>query len=139
MRLCDRRGEIHSHIQIYVFKNVRFAAPPVGPLRFAKPAPPVPTDKLQTGVQGGTCAQSIPTGLVSGALGSGLGSLASSAVNNLDLGKLMGGGPTSEDCLFLDLFVPGKALKGEVKLPIINWIYGGAYVVTFPFSMKVLI
>jgi hypothetical protein len=23
--------------------------------------------------------------------------------------------------------VPSKALKGEVKLPIVNWIYGGAY------------
>jgi carboxylesterase type B len=48
--------------------------------------------------------------------------------NGVDLGKLMGGGPSSEDCLFLDLYVPGKALKGQVKLPIINWIYGGAYI-----------
>lgn len=30
-----------------------------------------------------------------------------------------------EDCLFLDVYVPGKALKGNVKLPIVNWLYGG--------------
>ncbi|QDS71255.1 hypothetical protein FKW77_000539 [Venturia effusa] len=113
---------------IYVFKNIRFAAAPVGPLRFAKPAPPVPTDKLQTGAHGGTCAQSAPTGLLTGALGSGLGSIASGIVGSVDLGKVMGGAATSEDCLFLDLYVPSNALKGEVKLPIINWVYGGAYI-----------
>jgi carboxylesterase type B len=45
-----------------------------------------------------------------------------------DLGQAMGGGPTSEDCLFLDVVVPGKAWRGEQKIPIINWIYGGAYI-----------
>lgn len=59
-------------------------------------------------------------------------------MGSLDLGKLMGGGPTSEDCLFLDVYVPGKALKGDVKLPIINYIYGGAYVVIFSYSMTEL-
>lgn len=33
-----------------------------------------------------------------------------------------------EDCLFLDVYVPGKALKkGAAKLPVLVWIYGGAY------------
>jgi hypothetical protein len=44
---------------------------------------------------------------------------------SFDLGRLQGGAESGEDCLFLDLYVPGKALKGHVKLPIINWIYGG--------------
>jgi carboxylesterase type B len=37
-----------------------------------------------------------------------------------------------EDCLFLDLYVPGKAIRDPVnsKLPVMNWIYGGA--VSFP-------
>jgi hypothetical protein len=61
-------------------------------------------------------------------MGSGLGNLVGSFTNSLDLGKLMGGSQTSEDCLFLDLYVPSKALKGGVKLPVINWIYGGAYI-----------
>jgi len=36
----------------------------------------------------------------------------------------------SEDCLFLDVYVPAKALKaGAAKLPVVNWIYGGAYLI----------
>jgi carboxylesterase type B len=40
-----------------------------------------------------------------------------------DLGKMMSGGLTSEteDCLFLDVVVPGEALRGRVKLPVANW------------------
>jgi carboxylesterase type B len=42
----------------------------------------------------------------------------------------MGGAPSSEDCLFLDFFVPGKALRGEIhNVPVINYIFGGAYIV----------
>lgn len=34
----------------------------------------------------------------------------------------------SEDCLFLDVTVPGAALKNpDTQLPIVDWIYGGAY------------
>lgn len=36
--------------------------------------------------------------------------------------------PTSEDCLFLDVYVPGKAARGEVKdLSVLNFIYPGGY------------
>lgn len=35
----------------------------------------------------------------------------------------------SEDCLFLDIYVPGKAIRDpSLGLPVIVWIYGGAYV-----------
>jgi len=31
--------------------------------------------------------------------------------------------------LFLDIWVPGKAIRGEVKnLPVLFWLYGGGYV-----------
>ncbi|KAF2669275.1 alpha/beta-hydrolase [Microthyrium microscopicum] len=47
----------------------------------------------------------------------------------LDLGSLINGlSGSAEDCLFVDVFVPGKALKSGAKLPVVNWIYGGAYV-----------
>ncbi|KAE9964974.1 hypothetical protein BLS_007936 [Venturia inaequalis] len=52
-----------------------------------------------------------------------------SQIAKQDLGKLMGGATSSEDCLFLDVYVPGKALKGGKKLPVVNWIYGGAFIV----------
>lgn len=36
--------------------------------------------------------------------------------------------PMSEDCLFLDVLVPGKAVRGEAKdLPVLFWIFGGGY------------
>jgi hypothetical protein len=106
-------------------------------LRFAKPTPPAPNDTLQTGSYGKSCVQSnskpFSTGEESpkssssfdllGIAGSLFGFLSSS----FDLGKLQGGGESGEDCLFLDLYVPRKALKGQVKLPIINWIYGGEH------------
>jgi len=32
----------------------------------------------------------------------------------------------TEDCLFLDVYVPGKVIKNpNAKLPVVNWIYGG--------------
>lgn len=36
---------------------------------------------------------------------------------------------TSEDCLFLDLQVPGKAVRDPENhnLPVVMWFYGGAY------------
>ena len=34
----------------------------------------------------------------------------------------------SEDCLFLDIYVPASALtKNAAKLPVVVWLYGGAY------------
>ena len=57
-------------------------------------------------------------------------SLVSSLLRTQEIAPLMAGAPSSEDCLFLDLFVPGKALRGEVEnVPVINYIYGGAHIV----------
>lgn len=40
---------------------------------------------------------------------------------------LISGG--AEDCLFLDIYVPGKAVRNPTryKLPVIHWFYGGGY------------
>jgi hypothetical protein len=36
----------------------------------------------------------------------------------------------SEDCLFLDVYVPGKVIRKQTTgpLPVMHWIYGGAYI-----------
>jgi carboxylesterase type B len=86
-----------------------------------KPAPPVNNDTLQTGEYGPACPQTVPLSLLGGQLPPGL-------PPGIDLGLLTSGAnQTGEDCLFLDVYVPGKAWSSDVKLPIINWIYGGAY------------
>lgn len=38
-------------------------------------------------------------------------------------------GEISEDCLFLDIQVPGKAIRNpdEQALPVVVWIFGGAF------------
>lgn len=109
---------------IYTFKNVRFAAPPVGDLRFAAPAPPAFNDTVSDGSYGPQCIQ---TSLNATYLGR--------TPVPLDLGSFAGLGsagdiPQSEDCLFLDLYVPGKAVRdpSTTSLPIVVWIYGGALV-----------
>ncbi|KAL8820359.1 MAG: hypothetical protein Q9223_001408 [Gallowayella weberi] len=114
---------------IYVFKNIRFAAPPTGDLRWAKPAPPTPEPtRLQDGSYGPVCVQAPIKGPQ--LTGPGADSPFGKAFN-----QFLGGIPVpslqkaSEDCLFLDLYVPGKAITNPgLKLPVISWFYGGAYI-----------
>ncbi|KAK0708346.1 Carboxylesterase family-domain-containing protein [Lasiosphaeris hirsuta] len=122
-----RAASYRSASDIYVFKNIRFAAAPVGNLRWAKPAPPPNNSTLQDGTYGPKCIQSAVSGM--NLVGSGNTSPIGAAVN-----QFLGGIPIplftggSEDCLFLDVYVPGKALNNpSLKLPVAVWIYGGAY------------
>ncbi|KAJ9151183.1 Alpha/beta-hydrolase [Pleurostoma richardsiae] len=113
---------------IYTFKNIRYAAPPVGDLRWAKPASPVSNATLQDGSYGHSCVQSAIKGL--NLVGSGNGSPIGAAINQFLGGipvPLFSGG--NEDCLFLDVYVPGKAIKNpNLKLPVVVFVYGGGYV-----------
>jgi carboxylesterase type B len=114
---------------IYFFQDVRFAAPPTGNLRFAKPAPPQTVSGVQSGTGGKVCHGTIPPrGL--NFVGDGDFSPISQYVNELIGGVASDVYSTgTEDCLFLDLYVPGKAIRSPStsKLPVINWIFGGAY------------
>ncbi|KAL8967146.1 MAG: hypothetical protein Q9197_005593 [Variospora fuerteventurae] len=102
--------------QLYVFKNIRFAAPPVGNLRWAKPAPPAQqSGSIQDGSYGPICVQAPISN--SDALNQSLGGIQLPSIK-----------PESEDCLFLDIYVPAKAIANpSLRLPVISWFYGGAY------------
>lgn len=54
-----------SSNDIYVFANIRFAAPPLGDLRWAPPAEPLTESGIQNGSIGGTCYQSAPVEVIS--------------------------------------------------------------------------
>lgn len=112
---------------IYTFKNIRFAAPPTGDLRWAKPAPPETETGIQDGSYGPICIQAPIKGLP--VTGPGASSPIGEAVN-----QFVGGIPVpsftnaSEDCLFLDIYIPAAAVENpSLKLPVVSWYYGGAF------------
>jgi para-nitrobenzyl esterase len=88
----------------HVFKNVPYAAPPVGKLRWAAPGPVVPwTGERDATVNGPSCMQKMNAD----------GTPNDGSAN----------GPVSEDCLQLNVFAP-KAAK---KAPVMVWIHGGGH------------
>ncbi|PZQ59056.1 MAG: carboxylesterase [Phenylobacterium zucineum] len=87
-----------------IFRNIPYAAPPVGPLRWAPPARPLKwLGEREAAKPGPSCPQ----------------------VMNADGSPNLGSanGPTSEDCLQLNVFAP-KAAKGA---PVMVWLHGGGH------------
>jgi len=97
---------------VYTFTNIRFAAPPTGQFRFKAPQRPFKQLKIQDGSRGHSCYQSVPTQFM----------VARPALEGIT---------QSEDCLFLDLFVPGHVVRASEPrshaLPIGHWIFGGGF------------
>src|SRR3954467_5477025 len=86
-----------------VFRNTPFAAPPVGPLRWAPPQPPKAWTAARPAAENGpSCPQPM----------------------NADGSPNSGGanGPTSEDCLQLNVWAP----PGAKAAPVMVWIHGGS-------------
>ncbi|KAL8667906.1 MAG: hypothetical protein Q9202_000371 [Teloschistes flavicans] len=112
---------------IYVFKNIRFAAAPVGDLRWAKPASPTPESSVQDGSYGPICIQTPLEGPQ--LTGPGASSPIGQALNQFLAGiPIPAFKAAAEDCLFLDVYVPATAVENpSVRLPVISWFYGGAY------------
>ncbi|PIO33450.1 hypothetical protein AB205_0208940, partial [Aquarana catesbeiana] len=115
-----RYGKLHGKTvtvketdrQVHAFYGVPFAKPPVGPLRFAASGPP----KSWNGVREATepppmCLQSMEA----------MGSLIDLIKAKLKLP------PTSEDCLYLNVFTPAD--RGQnAKLPVMVFIHGGGLI-----------
>ncbi|KAK7551385.1 Alpha/Beta hydrolase protein [Phyllosticta citricarpa] len=94
---------------VYIFKNIPFAAPPQDDLRWTAPQPPVKSESMLDGSHGPQCVQATKPGPFK-VLGEALGM-------------------QSEDCLYLDVYVPSNALNKPVhKLPVVHWIHGGGYI-----------
>ena len=92
-----------------VFRNIPFAAAPVGELRWAPPRAVKPWTAPRAAAEAGpSCPQPMN---------------ANGTPNS-------GGadGPTSEDCLQLNVFAPRDAKRGNAKgAPVMLWIHGGGH------------
>lgn len=100
----------------------------MGDLRWAEPAAPPINTTLQDGSYGNMCVQVDAKGLnlVGPINEDAIGTLIDNFFGKLS-GALFSGG--DEDCLFLDLYVPAAAVDSPstTNLPVVVWIYGGAY------------
>jgi para-nitrobenzyl esterase len=86
------------------FLGIRYAAPPTGPLRWQPPQPvPASLATHDSRAFGPHCAQ---------------------------LPSAYGVASESEDCLYLNVYVPkGVSAQSATRLPVMVWIHGGALVV----------
>ena len=90
--------------RVTIWKGIRYAAAPVGDLRWRAPQPPQPwTDVLDATSFGPVSPQPrspIPMGL---------------------------GTRADEDCLFLNIWAPSGSSAGDAR-PVMVWLHGGAYI-----------
>ncbi|KAF2471200.1 alpha/beta-hydrolase [Lindgomyces ingoldianus] len=97
------KGYNNATSGLNIWKGIRYAAAPIGDLRWKAPRTP-PTNKTTQSATnfGPTCPQVYP------------------AVPNVP------NVPGDEDCLFLNVYAPANTSKLG-KLPVLVWIHGGGY------------
>ena len=86
---------------IVAFKGIPYAAPPVGPLRWQPPQPPVPWSGVRAATHFGADCMQTPYVISTGQ-------------------------KTSEDCLTLSVWIPAHAPNAQRAVMV--FIYGGAFI-----------
>ena len=122
----------------YNFSNIRYAAPPVGNLRFKAPSEP---ETNRTSIDQGTVGRMCPQSIGQWTLESlefvanytqGLPFDPSLYTAPINVTELPMDPRVTEDCLFLDVVVSQKAFESAndgLGAPVMLWIHGGGYTV----------
>jgi para-nitrobenzyl esterase len=98
------QGKPINNGAVQAYLGIPYAAPPIGPQRWAPPQPPSQWKGVMDASRyGHHCMQAPPGG-------------------DVELQDASG----SEDCLSLNVFVPARDNAGA-KLPVMFWIHGGGY------------
>ncbi|CAN9385057.1 unnamed protein product [Alternaria alternata] len=97
------QGAYNSTTHLNIWKGIRYAAPPVGDLRWRAPAAPVvSSNDIVDAIEFTPGCQAAPAPFPV-------------------IPALSG----SEDCLFLNVYAPRR--KEKAKLPVLVWVHGGGY------------
>jgi para-nitrobenzyl esterase len=112
------QGVVENGVQ--TFKGMRYAAPPLGALRFMPPQKPKPWTDVADALAFGAASMQLRTGgsAVSypGNVGRALGQVYTPPD---DIAK------QNEDCMFLNVWTP--QLGGRKKRPVMVWFHGGGF------------
>ncbi|KAF9475480.1 alpha/beta-hydrolase [Pholiota conissans] len=120
------------------FLGIRYATPPTTALRFAAPQAPATTPGVQiAGAQPNRCwatgygAQPSSSFVTSSTTGAGANRRSEDVVLEENSRSMLDDTsvipPFNEDCLFLNVFIPGALVQNR-SLPVVVWIHGGGYV-----------
>ncbi|KAG1875719.1 Alpha/Beta hydrolase protein [Suillus subluteus] len=111
------QGSVDTATNITSFLGIRYAAPPVGDLRWAAPQPPLAVSGVQQATTQPNRCNKAPTG------NSLTNPFESTSMRKRAISQ-------SEDCLFLNVYTPGSKVVATPGrgLPVVVFIHGGGYI-----------